>query len=135
MNDRQITPQATVTEEVFQSPQFRLVPLHVAHNIRPRRYRPLPEGSLERLHNGSYIKVLAAHAGDIGTREEIWLIIRHLSPLRNIGKHIGEVVYPAKPGTQDPAPMAKWHGLDRGMLIYFQMADVIDMQLRRVDTP
>jgi hypothetical protein len=136
MNHRQVTPQVEVSDVVFQSPEFRLVPLHVANQIRPDRHRIFPPEYLDLLHQGSYVKVLAASVADIGIREEIWLRIQFLSPIRKTGKHVGMVVPPAKKqaGPQEPAPMAKWHGLEPGMLIYFQLPDVIDMQLNRTET-
>lgn len=127
MNEKQ--PEASgiiATDAVVQSPQFALMPLSQAVARWPEDYRPFPRKALGMLHSGSYVKVIVVSVGEIVTPEAVWLLVRQLSPVRRTGKHIGEV--------RTMTGRSQYHGLGLGMMIYFQMDDVIDMQLNRVET-
>src|SRR3954471_25095484 len=111
-------------DAVFQSPQFGLIPLITAVKRWPDKYRHYPRGALKLLHPGSHVKVLVTSIGETTTVEEGWLMVRQLSPVRKNGKHIGEV--------RTQTGRSKYHGLDFGMMIYFQPSDIIDIYLNRV---
>jgi hypothetical protein len=113
------------TTEIFKSPQFALLTLQHASNRWPKKYRKFNKAVLGLLHPGSYVKVIATSVGDVVTEEEIWLLIKQLSPNKSKkGKHIGEV--------RTQTGRSRYHGLELGMLIYFTKPDVIDVTLNLV---
>ncbi len=120
---------------VNSNPIFGLIPLSMAVKRWPDDYRPISAASLRLLHAGSYVKVIATAVGHAKKHEAIWLIIRQMSPLKIIGKHVGEVrPVQTRDGRREPIMLTCYHGLEEGMLIYFQLPDVIDMQLNRTET-
>jgi hypothetical protein len=116
------------TTEIFKSPQFALLTLQHASNRWPKKYRKFNNAVLGLLHPGSYVKVIATSpmsVGDVVTEEEIWLLIKQLSPNKSKkGKHIGEV--------RTRTGRSQYHGLELGMLIYFTKPNVIDVQVNLV---
>lgn len=111
--------------EIFKSPQFELLSLHRASNRWPKKYRRFDPAVLGMVHPGSYVKVLATSVGEKVTIEEIWLLVKQLSPDKSIkGKHIGEV--------RTQTGRSQYHGLEFGMLIYFKKPHVIDVTLNLV---
>ena len=112
------------SSEVFKSPRFALLTFAEASGRWPKKYREFDPAFLRMLHPGSFVKVMATSVSERPVREEVWLVITKLSPVRGKGKHIGEV--------RTHTGRSEYHGLVLGMRIHFQFVNVLDMQFNIV---